>query len=211
MSRDWLIDLDSEFEVAHKALSSFEQKIRPRVSQPIWEAPKPIIGVLRVEYDGRGLWLPFAHSQHVSGGVLSLIIAVRAADDEDDDITHPSPGWCALWGPALIDMVAVPLAAPHRWARRTGLARTLGRIPFLEPRAAVQVHRSPASWLKGDGRGIAILERERAAVGAILRSCTGGIEADDANHARELRAIGSWSMQIPPIRPAASAIWKAAL
>lgn len=200
---DRLIDLDGEFAMAHLALRAFEGRVRPNVSQEIWAAPSPILGVLAVEFDGRGGWAPFAHRDHVSGGVLSLLVAVRAEDGADEDITHPVPRWCVLQGPEIIDLVAMPLGAPHRWARRTGLARTLGRIPFLEPKAQVRVHRTPAGWLQGDGSGIAILEAKCGAVASILHACTGDIVADDAGHARELHATASRVLPIPRIRVAA--------
>lgn len=205
MTGERMIDLQGEFEAARRALPNFAHRIRPRVSSEIWSAPAPVLGVVAAGFDGRGGWAPWAHADHLSGGVPSLVIAVRAVDDEDDDITHPVPRWCALQGPALIDMVAVPFAAPHRWARRSGLGRTLGRIAFMQPKAAVRVHRAPTSWLQGDGSGIAILERDRGAVAAILRACTGGVLADDEAHARELHDIASRPVPVPVIRAAATA------
>ena len=210
MTGERMIDLQGEFEAARRALSRFEDRIRPRVSEAIWNAPAPLLGVLAVEYDRAGGWEPFAHADHVSGGVLSLIVACRAVDGEDQGITAPIPRWMALQGPALIDMVAVPFAAPHLWARRTGLARTLGRLPYIQPRTAVRVHRSPASWLAGDGGGVAILERERGDIASILQACTGGILADDEAHARELHAIASRPVPVPVIRAAATAVREAA-
>lgn len=184
MIADLMINLAGEFAAAQAALPAFADRIRPRCSPAIWDAQ--LLGVLAVEFDRAGGWRPWAHPNHVTGGTLSLIVACRAVDDQDDDITHPNPRWCALQAPDLVDIVAMPLAAPHRWARRTGLARTLGRVPFLEPRAVVRIYRSPTSWLSGDGAGISILERERGAVAAVLRACSNGIEADDAAHAREI-------------------------
>jgi hypothetical protein len=203
MSAEALIDLEAEFEAARRALRAFEGRIRPRCSPAIWDAPAPILGVLAVEFDGRGGWAPFAHRDHCSGGVAALVVAARGVDGEDFDVSHPVPRWCALQGPAIIDMVAMPFAAPHRWARRTGLARTLGRVPFLEPKAQVRVHRTPAGWLQGDGSGIAILEAKCGAVASILHACTGDIVADDAGHARELHATASRLLPIPRIRVAA--------
>lgn len=175
MSGEDLIDLEGEFASARKALPNFADRIRPRVSEAIWNARAPVLGVLAVEYDRAGGWEPFAHADHVSGGVLSLIVACRADDDDDEEITHPVPRWIALQGPTLIDLVAVPLGAAHRWARRTGLARTLGRIPYMRPRTVVRVHRAPTSWLAGDGGGVAILERERGDIASIMRACTGAL------------------------------------
>jgi hypothetical protein len=205
MSDEALIDLDGEFAVAHRALRAFEGRIRPRVSSEIWNAPAPVLGVMSATFDGRGDWAPFAHRDHLSGGVLSLLVAVRAEDGADDDITHPVPRWCVLQGPEIIDLVAMPLGAPHRWARRTGLARTLGRIPYLEPKKEVRVHRTPAGWLRGDGSGIAVLESERAAMASILNSVTGDLLADDEAHARELDGIVARPMRTPRIRVAAPA------
>jgi len=205
-----LIDLEAEFAAAHQALPAFADRLRPRVSEAIWNAPAPLLGVISADLDGRGGWAPWAHPDHVSGGVTSLIVACRAVDGEDHDITAPIPRWMALQGPALIDLVAVPFAAPHRWARRTGLARILGRLPFLDPRAAVRLYRSPAAWLTGDGGGVAILESERGDIASILRACTGGIIADDAAHARELHAIASQPIPVPRIRAAARAMREAA-
>jgi hypothetical protein len=203
---DRAFDLDGEMQAAHRALPAFFDRIAQRVSPPFLDGPLPMLGVLAVQFDGRGGWAPFAHRDHVSGGVPSLVIAVRAEDGEDDDITHPVPRWCALQGPELIDLVAVPLAFRGRWARRTGLARVLGRVPFLEPRAAVRVYRTPAGWLQGDGSGIAILESERDAVAAILRACSRRIDADDPAHARELDAIATMPMPAPRVSEAAPAM-----
>jgi hypothetical protein len=205
MSADHVIDLEGEFAVARRALPGFADRIRPRVSEAIWNAPAPLLGVVAADFDGRGGWAPWAHADHVSGGVLSLIVACRAADGEDDDLAAPVPRWVALEAPDLVDLMAIPLAAPHRWARRTGLARTLGRIPFLEPRSPVRVHRWPASWLRGDGSGIAILDRERGGIAAVLRACTGGIIADDEAHARELHEIAAQPIPMPRIRAVAPA------
>jgi hypothetical protein len=200
-----LIDLDNEFAVAHRALPAFADRLRSRCSPEIWNAPAPVLGVMSAEFDGRGAWTPWAHPHHVSGGVAALVIAVRAEDGEGEDIVHPLPRWAALHGPEIIDIVAMPLAAPMRWARRTGLARTLGRIPYLEPKKEVRVHRTPAGWLRGDGSGVVILERERAAMAAILNSMSGGIAADDPAHARELFEIVSRPMRIPRITVATMA------
>jgi hypothetical protein len=201
---DRLIDLADEFAVAHRALPAFADRLRSRCSPEIWNAPAPVLGVMSAEFDGRGAWTPWAHPHHVSGGVAALVIAVRAHDDddEDDDILHPVPRWAALQAPAIIDIVAVPFAAPQHWARRTGLARVLGRLPVWET-APVRIYRSPVGWLAGDGAGIAILERERGAAASILRACTGDIVADDADHARELHAIASRPVRVPRIRAAA--------
>jgi hypothetical protein len=199
-------DIDSEFEAARARLPDFADRIRPRVSAAIWHAPAPLLGVLAADFDSHGGWEPFAHADQCSGGVLSLLIACRADDEDDDDITAPVPRWPSLHGAALIDIVAMPLTAPHRWARRTGLARTLGRLPFMEPRAVTRVYRSPARWLLGDGGGIVILEHERGMVASIVRACSGGIEADDADHARALNDIRSRPVRFPAIRAASSAM-----
>ncbi len=181
-----IIDLESEFAAARCELVRFEDRIRPRVSAAIWSAPAPILGIMACELDGRGGWEPWAHPDHCTGGVLSLVVAVRAADGGDYEIDHPLPRWCALQGSAILDLIAMPLSAPRRWARRTGLARTLGRIAYMDPRAATRIFRSPAGWLAGDGSGIAILGRDRGGIASVLRACSGGIEADDADHAREI-------------------------
>jgi len=205
-----LVDLAAEIEAAQAAMTAFADRIKPRCSPAIWNAPAPVLGVLAVEFDGRGAWQPWAHADHVSGGTLALIVACRADDDEDEDITAPVPRWMALQGPAIADLVAMPLAAPHRWARRTGLARTLGRIPYMQPRAEVRIYRSPASWLTGDGTGVAILERDRGEIASILHACSGGIVGDDARHAHELHTIASRPAPVPPIRPAGVAARAAA-
>lgn len=201
MTADRTIDLEDEFAAAKAALPAFEHRIRPRVSAAIWNAPASLLGVMSCEFDG-GSWQPWAHPHHVTGGTLALLVACRADDDEEHDFTAPVPRAMALEGPAIVDLVAIPLHAPHRWARRTGLARVLGRIPYMQPRAEVRIYRSPASWLKGDGSGIALLERERGGIASILQSCTGGILADDAEHAHDLAAIASRPMPAPMIRPA---------
>lgn len=210
MTGERMIDLQGEFEAARRALARWKDRIRPRVSEAIWNAPAPLLGVVAADFDGRGGWAPWAHADHVSGGVISLLIAVRAVEGEDHDITAPVPRWCALEAPDLVDLVAVPFAAPHRWARRTGLARTLGRIAYMQPKAAVRVHRSPTSWLQGGGSGIAILEAEHGGIAEILRACTGGVIADDPEHARELHAIASQPIPVPRIRAAAPAAMREA-
>lgn len=195
-----LVDLAGEFESAQAALPAFADRIKPRCSPAIWDAQ--LLGVLAVEFDRAGGWQPWAHPHHCSGGVLSLLVACRADDEEEHDFVAPVPRWMALQGPAIVDIVAMPLTAPHRWARRTGLARTLGRVPYMEPKAETRVFRSPAAWLRGDGTGIALLERERGEIATILRACSGGVVGDDADHARELHAIAARPAPVPMIRPA---------
>jgi hypothetical protein len=202
MTGDAQIDLAAELAAAREHLPSFADRIRARVSAAIWNAPAPVIGVMNCEFDG-DFWRPWAHEHHLSGGTLAVLIAVRAVDDQDFDIAHPLPRWAALHGPEIIDIVAMPLAAPRRWARRTGLARILGRIPFMEPRAATRVYGTPAGWLSGDGAGISLLERDRAQHAVGLQSLTGGIVADAARHGRELAEIAARPLRAPRLWHAA--------
>jgi hypothetical protein len=99
------------------------------------------------------------------------------ADDPRDVI---STGW-------LVDLVAVSIKGPNRWALRTGAASVLGAVEcqlglFADP---VPVHRDVLSWLRCGCRGIVILTQDPFQAGRILRQLTAP-ECEDTDHKAEI-------------------------
>lgn len=201
MSVDRAIDLEAELAEASATLPAWRGRIAARVAPMFLEAKPALLGIAHAEFSQDGeQWHP---SDRAGGGAASLVIACRADASWHGDSDHPNPRWCALAGPEVVDLVAIPLHAPQRWARRTGLAITLGYRPFLKP-ATTRVYRTPAGWLRGDGAGIAPLERGRAAVAYLIRQMQGGVVADDEIHRAHLHAIASQPLRVPPIVSAAT-------
>lgn len=133
-----------------------------------------VIGVAKVRPDGDGLYVP-----DVDGAVTAAIVPLMP-DDE------------------LIDLVAVDIARPDRWRRRTGLGDLLGENNvfglFDEP---LLVHPSPTEWLRSDCEGVAILEFTPTVRG-LLNSLEGGLEAvGDPDFAQSLER----ALTVPERRP----------
>jgi len=114
-----------------------------------------MIGVTTVRPDGAGLYIP-----DVDGVVTAAILPVMPEGD-------------------LIDLVAINIAQPGRWRRRTGLGDLLGENNvfglFGEP---LLVHPGPYEWLLADGEGVAVLEF-LPSVRNLLNDIPGGLEVDD--------------------------------
>jgi hypothetical protein len=121
-------------------------------------------------------------------------------------LTHypDTPESPQTWGACrvgnLIDLIAWHPRHPDRWALRTGDATWLGSI---EPQYAVPppvaIRRSPLSWLQSDCDGLVILARDSSEVYRLLSNCVGGIIADDALHARELREFLERRRPLPKV------------
>ena len=112
-----------------------------------------LIGVANVRPDGDGLYVP-----DDDGPVTAAIVPVMPDD-------------------ALIDLVAIDIARPDRWRRRTGLGDMLGENNvfglFDKP---LLVHPGPFAWICAGGEGVAVLEFTPTVRG-LLNSLEGGLEA----------------------------------
>lgn len=115
-----------------------------------------LIGVTTVRPDSDGLYIPDA-----DGAVTAAILPVMPNGD-------------------LIDLVAINIAQPGRWRRRTGLGDLLGENNvfglFGEP---LLVHPGPHEWLLADGEGVAVIEF-LPSVRNLLNNIAGGLYVDDA-------------------------------
>lgn len=110
------------------------------------------IGLATVRRESDGLYVP-----DVDGKFVAAILPVMPDDD-------------------LIDLVAVDIANPERWRRRTGLGAVLGEANtvalFGEP---LLVHPGPIDWLRAGGDGVAVLECTPTVRG-LLNSIEGGLD-----------------------------------
>lgn len=107
------------------------------------------------------------------------------------------PGWVArlksaLWGPDIIDLVALPLSLKGEPLLMTGYARCLGECPEDRPHEAdeapTRVHGSVPSWLASGCEGIVPLG-DAASQQALLRDLVGGIVADSVAHGEVLARL----------------------
>lgn len=79
----------------------------------------------------------------------------------------------------VIDLVAIDIARPSRWARRTGHSLVLGHdaieaairsIGWVEPPEALTLHENPVRWLQAGASGAALISRRLEwEVSALLR------------------------------------------
>ena len=136
--------------------------------------------------------------QPAEDGELAFVTPVRVDPDDApiDRLYHPSPDAITRGG-EIVDMVAWNPVHPDRWALRIGAATSLGHADSCSERPA-PVRRSPLSWLQGGALGIVPLTRDHLDVQIILLSLY-SIQAEDAAHGREIRAILRRPSSIPPI------------
>lgn len=131
------------------------------------------------------------------GGGFAYLIAVRV----DNPLTPEAadPGETVRSGD-IVDLVAMHPAHPLRWALRRHTAEWLGAIEpqYLDPNP-VPLRRSPLAWLRAGGQGLVVLSRGRADAYRIMTGCRGGILAEDAGHAAELRSILAQPWPTPQI------------
>ncbi len=135
-----------------------------------------------------------------SGGRAHIFPAM-AIDPERPDLVEAEDPREAISTGAIVDLVAVGLKAPNRWALRVGAASVLGAIEpqlglFANP---VPVHRDVLAWLRSGCRGIVLLTRDPHEAGRILRSITVP-QAEDEHHKAEIDRL----LTMPfPLRSAA--------
>ena len=133
-----MIDLADEFATAVCSLTP--QRIEWLRSADIPDeaifAEPLMVGASPVETYGGGLYEPRDEGQ------AAVLVPAGLAT---------ATGW------DLVDIVAFYLDKPDRWWRRTGEGTLLGTINrfSVEPR---RLHRDPLTWLRGQGRGVCVLD-----------------------------------------------------
>jgi hypothetical protein len=93
-------------------------------------------------------------------------------------------------GETTVDLCAMSVADPARFGVAVGAATLLGECNVTNPGSwafgrHLKVHRTPLTWLKAGGDGVAILDHMFAPV--LLGQALGPIEAEDSAHALDLR------------------------
>jgi hypothetical protein len=137
-----------------------------------------MVGVARIRVQGE-LYEPDP------SGALAVITPVLAQFPDTPESCRPDV--YALIG-NIVDLLAWDARVPQRWAFRVGAATWLGCIPpqHCDP-DPVRIWRSPLNWLRAGCNGLVIVARERAEAYRLLAGCSGGIIAEDGEHAAELR------------------------
>jgi hypothetical protein len=146
--------------------------------------------IARVKIAGEGFELD-------AEGGAAYLVPIRVDDPISPETTDPA---ATLRSSAIVDLVAIHPRHPDRWALRVGTAEWLGAVhpQYLDP-ALVPVWRSPLAWLRGGCTGLVILSRERADAYRLLADLRGGIIAEDARHAAELRTILAQPWPLPRV------------
>jgi hypothetical protein len=118
-------------------------------------------------------------------GRVAFVMPVRVDDPISPEASDPSE--TIRRGP-IVDLVAFHPARPLSWAVRTGAAEWLGAVrPQIVEPFPVPVSRAPMGWLRSGCHGVVILSAERISAYGVLTWFTGGIIAEDNEHAAELR------------------------
>jgi hypothetical protein len=99
----------------------------------------------------------------------------------------------------VVDLVAWHPEAPRAFALRCGRAQWLGSYEpqFMAP-YPVSVHRGVLAWLRSGCRGIVLLTTSSAQRYRVVANIQ-RIEAADAAHAQELKAVLQWPWPTPQI------------
>jgi hypothetical protein len=147
-------------------------------------------------------WAPIQVSQELfefdpGDDGYAFILPVRAANPlTAPEAPEPEK---ALREGEIIDLVAFSTSFPCRWARRTGIATSLGCIEpqYLMP-DPVPVWRSPLSWLLSGCRGLVLLTRDHRERYRTLSLCD-AIIAEDEEHAEQLRDLLEHPWLAPPV------------
>lgn len=139
-----------------------------------------LTGVARVRLDG-GLYEP------AEDGGLAYLTPVLIEHPETPE--SPSPAQAIRFG-ELVDIVAWHPRHPAKFVLRVGFGEWLGAVEpqCLDP-APVSVHRGVLSWLQSGCRGIVPLSPSPWDRYRLLSGFPGGLVAEDAAHAAELRAV----------------------
>jgi hypothetical protein len=186
------VDLVAELVLAQGALTEVERQRLRGLGIPDLVLAIGFVGSARIdlERDGRR-WQPCEEGRPAF--VTPVRIGADPASPEDPDFELiPQYG-------DLIDLVAWLPDYPECWATRLGLATWLGAIPpqFLTP-PPVPVRRSVLAWLRAGATGLCLLAEDSLDAWRVL-SLAHEIEAEDAAHAEELRALLEHPFQGPLI------------
>jgi hypothetical protein len=100
----------------------------------------------------------------------------------------------------LVDLVAWHPRQPSGWALRTGAAEWLGAIePQHMGPPPVPIRFSVLSWFQYGCSGLVILSTAAAVRYRLLSDCLGGVEAESAEHAAELKRMLAWPWPAPRV------------
>lgn len=180
-----------------------------------------VLGALPIAPDGAAWCL--VERRYARPADEQLIIAARAGwpchpaaapGVELGDAVHGLPtaaGWvrfrahCALRGPELVDLVAYAPGWPSGpLVRLRGHAVALGDANdrLCDAADPVPIARDLAGWLRGVDAGAVLPLGDDAERRTYLRGLAGGLVAEDARHARELRRL-----VVPDPAPPPPQIW----
>jgi hypothetical protein len=119
-------------------------------------------------------------------GGRAHVFPVTAVDPTRLDLIETDePAKVVSLGP-IVDLMAISIKAPGRWALRVGAAAVLGAVEhqfglFTDP---VPIHRDPLSWLRSC-EGIVLLTGDAHLAGHILRQLTAP-QAENPEHKAEI-------------------------
>jgi hypothetical protein len=136
-------------------------------------------------------------------GKLAFLTAIRVHYPTTPE--SPVPDSAVRVG-EIVDIVAWHPLRPARWALRVGSAEWLGSIEpqYMGP-PPVHIRRSVLSWFRSSCTGLLPLSSSPPDVYRVLSWSTGGLIAEDDQHAAELRAALSRPWPLPRISVAREA------
>jgi hypothetical protein len=121
-----------------------------------------------------------------SGGeaFVSPVLVRDAISPESCD-----PAITCRWGD-IVDLVCWHPRHPGAWALRRGAAEWLGSIEpqYFHP-DPVPIRQTVLSWFQHGCTGLVLLTHSRSEKWRVLSECRGGVIAENAAHAAELRRI----------------------
>jgi hypothetical protein len=187
--------LATEMRVARSALmpEHWDELTEHGVPVPLI-ANYGLVGAAPIRVDKSGLYEP------APDGRLAYITPVRIDNELTPEAEQPLS--CARILGHLVDLLAWHPRHPTRWALRTGAATWLGCIgpQYMEP-DPVAVRRTPLAWLQAECDGLVILSNEPADAYRLLCGLR-QIDAEDAEHATELRRLVRQPWPLPRIAAA---------
>jgi hypothetical protein len=175
------VDLAGEFAAAREAVAH-DRFFRPVEALGIDTLERPHVGagLVRFERDG---W------QLDEDGTPAIVAAIRGhAIGDDMDAVDPRE---LVERGELLDLLAISLRPPHRWALRLGAVFFAGaaHAQLLSP-SPTRWHRHPLSWLRA-GDGVVALTDDAAQLARMLEQLRpGGIIVADREHGREV--VATW-------------------